>query len=226
MRLRSLVKPVIDRVVPPLARWYLRKPRRYRHDGLTLVVPPDVFHPGLFLSTRFMLAHLRRGPLLHGQKILEMGSGSGLLSIWCARAGGEVTALDISPAAVQATRDNARRNAVSLDVRPSDLFGAVAPQPFDLLIVNPPYYPRSATTDAEHAWFCGPEFEYFHGFFGQLTDYVAPDGQVKMVLSEDCALETIREIAAGQGWAMVELERRRRWAEWNYIFGCVREPRA
>ena len=44
-----------------------------------------------------------------GRSVLDVGSGSGLLSLAAAQAGGRVTAVDVNPAAVAATAANAAR---------------------------------------------------------------------------------------------------------------------
>lgn len=218
MRLRPLVKPVLNRVLPPLTRWYLRKPRNFRHDGLHIEVLPGVFHPGLFLSSVFIKDHLRENFDLKGKAVLEIGCGSGFVSIWSARAGANVTATDISAQALACARQNGERNGVALEWIASDLFEALPPQKFDLIVVNPPYYPGQPEAEADHAWLCGPEFEYFQRLFAEMGAYRKVPGAVRMVLSEDCALERIGSIATEHGWTMREVDRRKRWAEWNYIF--------
>ena len=57
-----------------------------------------------------------------GERILEIGCGSGVVSIHCASNGCSVTAVDINPSAVECTRENAELNGVPMDVRQSDLF--------------------------------------------------------------------------------------------------------
>ncbi len=51
-----------------------------------------------------------------GQRVLDYGCGSGILAIGAARFGGtEIDAVDIDPAAVRATLDNAQANGVTLN---------------------------------------------------------------------------------------------------------------
>lgn len=217
MRLRPIFKPVLNRVLPPLTRWYLRKERRFRHLGLDLLIHPGVFHPGFFFSTKYMAEHIGDWDL-KGKSVLELGAGSGFLSLLCASKGAVVTASDISPLATENIRVNAARNGLSLRVVESDLFEALPPHPFDLVLINPPYYPGTPSNMAEHAWYCGPEWEYFQRLFEDLGDYKAASGQVLMVVSEDVAVREIGKIAAGKGWRIREVDRSKRWGEWNLIF--------
>lgn len=225
MRLRRLVKPVIDRVVPPLWRWYARKTRHARHQDVRVAVPPGVFHPHLHLSTRFLLQFLD-GQDLRGKQLLELGAGSGMIAVWAAKRGAVVTASDISSLAIAALHGNAAANGVTITVLKADLFTGMEGLAFDRIVINPPYYPRQPQTEAEHAWYCGADFEYFQRLFAGLGAHCRDGAQVLMVLSEDCALDRIAAIAEAHGWILKTAAQRKRWAEWNYIFSIERRAGA
>ena len=112
-------------------QWYLRKPREFNYGTIKLIVAPGVFHPGFFFSTRYVLEFLSNESLA-GQRFLEVGCGSGVISILAAQKGAEVTAIDINRKAVTNTIENAARNSVKVQVITSDLFGNVLPIRFDL----------------------------------------------------------------------------------------------
>ncbi len=153
-----------------------------------------MFHPGLFLSTKSLLQFLQ-GESLKGKTFLEPGCGTGLLSVFAAKQGAKVTALDINKMAVQNTLENASLNEVSIHALESDLMSKLEPTPFDYIMINPPFYPRDPKNDSEQAWYCGSRFEYFQKLFHQLTSFYHEDGKIIMVLSEDCDIETISKIA-------------------------------
>jgi release factor glutamine methyltransferase len=83
----------------------------------------------------------RKAPL----KILEIGTGSGAIAVCLARelSEAQITALDISPAALNIARGNARRHGVAARIAfmQRDLFPPRDGQEdgFDLVISNPPY---------------------------------------------------------------------------------------
>jgi ribosomal protein L11 methyltransferase len=88
-------------------------------EALAIVIDPGrAFGTGAHATTRLcleLLAELPRG------SALDVGSGSGVLAIAAAKLGFRpVIALDSDPAAVEATRANAERNAVAIEVRRSD----------------------------------------------------------------------------------------------------------
>ncbi len=67
--------------------------------------------------------------------MLDVGCGSGVLSVAAARLGaGRVVAVDIDPAAHEATLDNAARNGVAVEMSASPL-GEV-PGRFDIVVAN------------------------------------------------------------------------------------------
>jgi ribosomal protein L11 methyltransferase len=88
--------------------------------------PGMAFGTGLHPSTRNCLLLLE--DLLHtGDRVLDVGTGSGILAIAAARLGaGSVVALDVSPIAVESARDNAVANRVGemVDVHLATLEGA------------------------------------------------------------------------------------------------------
>ena len=67
---------------------------------------------------------------------LELGAGSGLISICAAQKGAAVTATDINPVAIQYLQKNSLANNVSLRVIESDLFKTIAAQQFDFIAIN------------------------------------------------------------------------------------------
>ena len=94
--------------------------------------PGLAFGTGTHPTTRMCLRWLAGRPAALG-RVLDYGCGSGILAIGAAKLGAtQVTAVDIDPAAVRATRDNAARNAVTLRAGLPDL----AQGEYDLVLAN------------------------------------------------------------------------------------------
>jgi len=72
-------------------------------------------------------------------RVLDVGTGSGVLALLAAANGATVTATDITERACAFTRFNAAFNGLALDVRQGDLFEPVAGQQFDLVVSQPPF---------------------------------------------------------------------------------------
>jgi release factor glutamine methyltransferase len=109
----------------------------FDHLGLTLVVPPMVMP-----ITR--VSHLLGAAVLAevrpGDRVLDMGTGSGVNAILAAGKAAQVVAVDINPDAIEAARRNAERNGVGdrVEVRYSDVFSHVDGA-FDLIVFDPPF---------------------------------------------------------------------------------------
>lgn len=119
------------------------------------------------------------------EKFLEMGCGSGLISLHAAKAGADVTAADINPHAVECTKRNAARNNLKVKVVQSDLFENVEGD-FDVLIFNPPYLPEEtrSTSWIEKSWSGGNEgSEAAIRFLEDAWKHLLPGGSIYMILS-------------------------------------------
>ena len=94
--------------------------------------PGLAFGTGTHPTTRMCLRWIAAHPPT-GQRVLDYGCGSGILAIGAALHGArEVDAVDIDPAAVQSTRDNASANGVALNAGLPDAAGGT----YDTVLAN------------------------------------------------------------------------------------------
>lgn len=220
--MRKLLKRI---AFPLLSRWYQRKTsgvQRYSNYGISLTILPGVFHPGIFLSTNILVRFLS-GKSLNGKRLLELGAGSGLISFFAQKKGALVTATDINPQAIEGLKLNAETNKLPISVIETSLLNELNVNEFDIVVINPPYYPKAAQNMQEAAFYCGPAFEYFVALFQQLSDQqLRKSCSVYMILSEDCRISHIRELAAAQSIDFEEVWSTSKWGERNYIFQLSR----
>ncbi len=105
-------------------------------DAVVVRMDPGLaFGTGTHATTALCLEWLDANPPV-GLEVIDYGCGSGILAIAAARLGARrVRAVDIDPQALQATRENARRNGVDEEL--SVMFpGALDARPAGLLIAN------------------------------------------------------------------------------------------
>ncbi|MDD3399126.1 MAG: methyltransferase [Candidatus Methanomethylophilaceae archaeon] len=129
-----------------------------------------------------------------GERVLEVGCGSGVVSIHCAIAGAEVTAVDINPYAVECTHRNATRNGVKMDVRPSDMYSNVTGR-FDTIVFNLPYLPVEDEGLLAKAWSGGSTgVEPLERLLEGAADHLEPGGRVVVVASSLMTTEDLDSI--------------------------------
>lgn len=213
----TLLRQLIARTYKPLLVKYLSSNRQYRSNGITLQVPPQVFHPGFFFSTRLLMRVVLKLPL-QGRSFLELGAGSGLIAMQAEKKGAVVTASDINPVAIEYLQKNRRRNNSSIRILQSDLFDNIPLEAFDVIAINPPYYKKDPVSYAEHAWYCGINGQFFERLFNGLCSYIHAQSKVLMILCDGCDISMIENMAAAKGFEMKCVLRSRNLVERNYIF--------
>lgn len=151
-----------------------------RDERVRIECCSDVYAPAE--DTFLLLGALRVG---RDDKVLEMGSGTGVIAVHCAKGGAWVTAADINEAAVNCTKLNASINDVLVNVVQSDMFSSVEGK-FDLIIFNPPYLRGEADDVKDLSWAGGPSgTEGLHRFLEQAMDHLEENGRIVIITSSD-----------------------------------------
>ena len=207
-----------------LAKVYTAKEREFSFTpsagtskAIKVIVKPGVFHPGLFISTKILLSFID-DLNLETKSFLELGAGSGIISILAAKKGAVVYASDISRTATENIKLNAEMNDVIINVTESDLFKKIPQQEFDFIVINPPYYPEDPESEEEYAWYCGSNYEYFTNIFNSIHSYINSSTKVYIILSEVCNIPKIKSIGESNNFNWkIELQKSV-WGEKNFIY--------
>lgn len=170
--------------------------RRLEYLGLDLVVPAGVFAPTPMsdLLGRAVIEDVRPG-----ERVLDMGTGSGVNAILAARAGADVVGVDINPAAVAAARANADRNGVVAEFGVSDVFSAVEGA-FDLVVIDPPFR-WFAARDLSEAAIADEGYAGLGRFFAGIREHLRPDGRVLLFFGTSGDQDHVLGLAADAGLA-------------------------
>jgi SAM-dependent methyltransferase len=79
------------------------------------------FAPLEVLSTPVAAQLVKHARLRGGQRVLDVGCGTGVVAVTAARLGAQVTGLDLTPALLERARENARIAGVEVDWREGDV---------------------------------------------------------------------------------------------------------
>lgn len=137
-------------------------------------------------------------------RVLEIGTGTGIVAIMAAKKAQMVIATDTNPHALHCAVGNLIVNKTyNVELREGDLFAPVEDEKFDLILFNTPYLPSSGdeTVDDEldAAWNGGSDGrEVIDRFLKDVKDYLNPGGKVQLVQSSlsdvDKTLKKLEEL--------------------------------
>lgn len=207
---------------------------RQKLAGFTLTVRPTVLNPADFSSSRIFISYIKTLDL-NGKYILDMGSGSGVVSIVAASGGAECIAADINPVAVRCITENALQNNFAQQVTAveSDLFESLLnipslsgkarrdSQKFDIIFFNPPYYRGNPNNNFERAFKGGPNLEVIDRFLTDAKNFLAPCGRLCLLVSSDMDLNDLYNRIKTAGYDYKILQANKRTFETFYIIDAV-----
>ena len=164
-------------------------------------VLPTVFHPKYFGSS-MIFARFIEALGLSGRRFLDMGTGSGIIGLFAARAGADVTSVDVNPEAVRCATENASRAGFKIRACESDLFGSLANERFDVIAWNPPFFPQPANNVAEAALYAGEDHATIRRFAGEARDHLSGGGAIYLIFSLDGGMDAIEGIFRDAGFSL------------------------
>jgi len=145
---------------------------------IRILSDPDVYPPSddsiLFIQSL---------NVKNGERVLEIGCGSGVVSIHCAKNGCVVTSGDINPKAVELTRRNAAENGVDITVVETDVYSNIEGR-FDTVLFNLPYLPVDEDGLLARSWSGGPDgLGPLPDLLSGSPDHLNPNGRIVVVIS-------------------------------------------
>lgn len=165
-------------------------------DGKRLVIFPGVYKP---LENEQACAEYCR----EGDRVLDLGCGSGVASLFCAAKAREVVAVDISLPAVRNTQENCRLHGLNnVVVMQSDMFAHVEGK-FDVIMANAPYI--DAEFEAEDQQFATSR-KYLAALFAQAGNYLTADGRLVLQFPSK-GQPRIERLAREHGLELVSVRR-------------------
>ena len=162
-------------------------PLHFHAAALDLQADPGVFAAGkLDPGTARFLDVVRFGEFT-GQRVLELGSGYGVIALKASLAGAAVTATDDDLLAVRSTHRNAAHYGADVRALHSDVDSELHAETFDAVLLNPPFHVgKQVVMDVPNA------------FLAAAYERLRPGGTLTLVANK--ALPYERELAAFSSW--------------------------
>jgi release factor glutamine methyltransferase len=156
--------------------------------------PCQVYSPE---ADTLVLLDAARAEVNPGDRVLEMGTGSGLIAAEIAKIT-RIIATDINPHAVISARD------AGVEVVRTDLFAGIR-GPFDLVLFNPPYLPTQPEERMddwlEYALDGGESGRaVIERFAAEAGRMLAPGGRILLLISSLTGLSEVSEVFTRHGY--------------------------
>ncbi len=146
--------------------------------GIQILSDPDVYPP-----SEDSILLVESLTVREGERILEIGCGSGVVSIHCAKNGCAVTSGDVNPKAVDLTRRNAGINGAEMEVVETDVYSNIDGV-FDTIVFNLPYLPVDEEGLLARSWSGGPDgLGPFPDLLKGAPEHLKEGGRIVVVVS-------------------------------------------
>ena len=161
--------------------------KRVFYNDLNFEISEDVYEPA---EDTILIADCLSHVVEEGDRVLDIGTGCGILAVIAANNARKVVATDVNPHAVECAKLNTEINRVAskTDVRLGSLFQPIRKtERFDVIIFNAPYLPSSPSEGKSwigRAWAGGPTGrQLIDQFIKEAPRYLNRDGTILLVQS-------------------------------------------
>jgi release factor glutamine methyltransferase len=154
-------------------------------EGYVFRVHENVYEPAedSFLFAEYLLRE-------RGERVLDMGTGCGILGVVAGASAMRIVGVDINPYALRCTRENVKSNGLveKFSLVLGDLFRPLKRKTtFDLILFNAPYLPvlrANGRSWLEHAWAGGKNGRRtIDRFIRESPNYLAIGGRILLLQS-------------------------------------------
>jgi HemK-related putative methylase len=170
-----------------------------RVGNFDIYLHPSVLSPKYFPETVWFGENLP--PIVQGKSFLEVGLGSGLVSLYLAASGSSVAGVDINSKAVEITKKNFEANGQIGHFVVSDVFENVTKK-YDFIFWNHPWaWDGSQQAEDERLeMFLDEGYATLKRFISQAKNHLVEGGSVLLGTVPYANLSAIEEICAACGY--------------------------
>jgi len=174
--------------------------KQFIFKTLKINIYPQVYEPS---EDSFQL--LESIDFKKGDNIFEIGTGTGIISLYLCMNNANIICSDINPYAIKNTKENFKINREKMkgnyEVRFGDMFNVLKKdEKFDLIIFNPPYLPKLINSKIKDKWFniaveggiTGLKFT--KKFILEISKYLKENGSAYFVYSSESDENKLKEV--------------------------------
>ncbi|GAA5511584.1 ribosomal RNA small subunit methyltransferase C [Deinococcus carri] len=178
-------------------------PEGYEAFGVQVVGLPGVFSATRPDRATTLLLETLGEPDLTGRRVLDLGTGTGLIGAWAARRGAQATLVDGDLQSVRSAQATLAANGLPGEVLHSDVDAALGERTFDVMLTNPPFHVGR-----------GVVLDVAREFIAAAARRLNPGGTLYLVANEPLPYETplralgeVRELRRGEGFKVLAATR-------------------
>jgi methylase of polypeptide subunit release factors len=179
-----------------------KKPYSMKINKIEIEIFPNVFSPSYFTDSKWFAETL---PKIVGKKsLLEIGTGTGIITLFSALNGAKVTATDINSDAIENAKCNFKKHNVNVRTYLGDMYKPL-PQDkkFDFIFWNHPFN-KGDNPHEEILLKAGFDFQYksLKRYISEAHNYLNLNGRLLLGTGNFAILSEIKEIASANNYKM------------------------
>ncbi len=192
--------------------------------GLDIDLLSDVYVPR---EDTYLLLNVLEDKISDDYKVLDIGTGTGLIALFAAEMCQEVVGVDINDKAVNLAKHNASKNKIE-NVRfiQSNLFEEVEGR-FDLVVFNPPYLPGNGYDEkipGSEQWFGGEDgISVIRDFSKEVENHLSESGTILLLISSVTGLRDTKDLFVDGGFEVEVVKKKK--IPWETLFVLEISPK-
>ncbi|MBD3354369.1 methyltransferase [Candidatus Woesearchaeota archaeon] len=179
--------------------------KMYRHEedytiqsnGNELKIKPNVFSPAYFSDSQWFADNLTE--IVEQKKLLEIGTGTGIIALACRMNGADVTATDINECAVENAKINLPKD---VKILLGDMYEPVEGK-FDYIFWNHPFN-KGDNPNEKILLKAGFDYKYesLEKYISQASEYLLDDGKLLLGTGNFADIDEIKRIAKENSYSL------------------------
>ncbi len=178
--------------------------------GIKIIIYPNVFSPFYFSDSAWFAEVIPE--IVAKRKFLEIGTGTGIVSLFAALAGAQVTATDINENAVENAKENFKRHDVPVSSYHGDMYAPIPTHgKYDVIFWNHPFN-NADNPHEEMLLRAGFDYRYesLEKYVAQARSHLSVEGELLLGSGNFADIAEIEKIAARHDFSLEIIQRTER----------------